>query len=99
MDNRYINSLLAGTIAFGLIATVMSRCAFAPKQVYVQEEDLNKDGITDLVIETKNKHKTPMYGIKEGDKIIYFSAEEIIKKNPNDVANYRTIESKLNSVR
>ncbi|MEK6886812.1 MAG: hypothetical protein AABW88_03190 [Nanoarchaeota archaeon] len=73
--------------------------ALLPKQAYtltLQADDLNQDRIPDLVIEQGQAHKVPMYGIRDGKNIRYVSASEMMKRNPNSMINYKTIESKLN---
>ena len=82
--------VLGAIMAFGV-----AEATFAPTQAIVRE-DLNQDGIYDLVIEEADGTKVPMYGIREGKRMMYFSASEMMKRDPNSVINYKTIESKLN---
>lgn len=92
-----------GLIGFAIGAFVfgnLAKWALSPKQAYVQKADLNQDGVPDLIIEQRQGHKVPMYGIrKEGNKegnIMYVSALEMLKKNPKSIINYEKIEEELN---
>ena len=50
-------------------------------KAYVQ--DLNNDEIPDLLVETKDGLKYPLYGISIKGKIQYLSACEFAKQHPN----------------
>lgn len=92
-----------GALTFGALtglgATVVAHWACSPKAVYEQKADLNGDGVQDLVLETKNGRKFALYGVKEGDKIIYVPASEMEEKNPDSKADYTSIEKSLNKGR
>lgn len=49
-----------------------------PKYAYIKK-DLNSDGIQDMIFETNNGYKFPLYGIREGNTIKYVSDFEIQK--------------------
>jgi hypothetical protein len=93
---EYAIGFAIGAGVFGIGTAHLANWARAPKQAYVQEADLNQDGIPDLVIEQGQEHKVPMYGIREGENIRYISASEMMERNPDSVINYKTIEAKLN---
>ncbi|MBU1136312.1 MAG: hypothetical protein KJ559_02280 [Nanoarchaeota archaeon] len=80
--------IAAATIGANLNPEIRS-----PKKAHIQQ-DLNQDGVQDLVIESNGGQKTALYGVKEGDKITYISTSEMMK--PDSIIDYRTIESKLN---
>ena len=92
-------ALMAG-LALGSFSTYSHlKYSLAPKTIELIQ-DLNKDGVEDMVLEYKCGNKTPMYGIKEGNKTIYLSASELMRKyssNQNLIqSNLNSIESKLN---
>jgi len=93
---EYALSFVIGVGVVGIGTAQLAKYAFSPKQAIIQKADLNQDGIPDLVMEKVNGTKVPMYGVKEGDEIIYVSASEMMKRNPDSIINYETIESKLN---
>ncbi len=83
--------VFAGMLGGGFAAN----CTRTPQQANVGA-DLNLDGVPDLVIEQRQGHKVPMYGVKIGDDITYLSASKIVERNPNSVIDYDGIESRLN---
>ncbi len=98
VEKRYSFTLCAllGAIITTPGVTILDKWNFAPKQAYVQQEDLNQDGVPDLVIEQQNGHLVPMYGAEEEGKTIYISASAIMGRNPDSITDYKTIESRLN---
>ena len=66
-----------------------------PKNAYCSQPDLNHDGIRDMMIELQEGHKIPLYGI-ETSGVIYVSADEMMRRNPNSIIDYETIEEQLN---
>ena len=83
-----VGSFQAGSCASRLQATT---AATVP-------EDLNKDGIPDLVLQQLGGYKTPLYGVRDASSpsVSYVSASEMKRRNPNSSTDYRTIEAKLN---
>lgn len=93
-SHKYV--VLAMLISGAITASIID-WARTPKQVYVQTEDFNQDGVPDLVIKQQQGHKIPMYGLKEeGGPIRYISGSEMIRRNPDSIVNYPAIESRLN---
>ena len=92
-------SLMAGLVLCGFSAHTICNSHLTPKTIEMVQ-DLNKDGVEDIVLENNNGDKIPMYGIKEGDKTIYVSASELMRRyssNKNLIqSNLNSIESKLN---
>jgi len=102
MGSKELSIGLVGCFAIGgLIFGNLAKWALSPKQAYVQkaDSDLNQDGVPDLIIEQREGYKVPMYGLREGENIMYVSASEMLKKNPNSVINYEKIERELNKKR
>jgi len=60
------------------------------------DEDFNKDGIADLVVEKENGYKLPLFGFIDGSDIVYVSAHKMKKRFPNAVTDYALIEKNLN---
>lgn len=60
--------------------------------------DLNQDGISDVVIERNDGHKYPLFGLQEGDKLIYVPASEMEQRQKDAVVkvDYDRIEDLLN---
>jgi len=69
---------------------------FAPRTTYSACMDLNGDGTPDMIAEQGNGHKVPLYGMREGQAIIYVSAAEITRRRPGIHPDYRGIENALN---
>ncbi len=68
----------------------------APRTTYSAPEDLNRDGTPDTIAEQGNGHKVPLYGMREGQAIIYVSAAEITRRRPGIHPDYGAIENGLN---
>ncbi|MDI6737636.1 MAG: hypothetical protein QME12_03910 [Nanoarchaeota archaeon] len=68
-----------------------------PKAAY-SVPDLNQDSIDDFVIERNDSHKYPLFGIREGDKLIYLPASEMEERQKDAVikVDYERIEDLLN---
>ena len=59
-------------------------------------EDLNKDGTLDFVTTLYNGKKVPLFGVMEGENIVFYSASEMLERDPESIINYDNIESLLN---
>jgi len=97
-SKNIIRGFMIGATTFTL-GISLARWALSPKQVYVQEVDFNQDGVSDLVIEKRQGHKVPMYGVHEGEDTRYISASEMRKRNPESIIDYEAIESNLNNAK
>lgn len=87
-------SSIGGILYYGL-DTIDKR--ITPKAVYTQHVgDLNKDGLDDIILRQVDDYQIPMYAIKSGSEIIYISGEEMKKRDPNSIIDYRAIRTKLN---
>ena len=59
--------------------------------------DLNADSKLDLILESGQGHKTPLYAhVKNDGNIEYLSGYEMKKLDPNSIVDYKSIEDKLN---
>ncbi len=67
-----------------------------PKIVSVSSaNDLNQDGVADMVVET-GYGKIPLYGEIRDGGTIYLSADEMKKLHPDTIVDYGKIEDMLN---
>lgn len=87
----FVVAAVTAALSFG--AYLFGKYHSAPRQIGVQE-DLNQDGVLDLIIEQKGGYKVPMYGLKEGG---YITASEMMKRELHSKVDYKALESKLNS--
>lgn len=94
--NKYIIGCVIGAGIFGFGTAFYALHCLAPRQVIVQQKDFNQDGVADLVVEQNRGYKVPMYGIREGDSIRYIGGDEMTKRNPDSIIDYKKIESELN---
>jgi hypothetical protein len=93
---EYAVGFVIGAGIFGIGTAFCARHQLDPRQVIVQQQDFNQDGVADLVVEKGNGIKVPMYGIREGENIRYVTGDEMKKRNPDSITDYNTIVSKLN---
>lgn len=101
--NRMVSKF--ATVTYGLMVASLSGLgiahlgswALSPAKV-VQTQDLNQDGIQDLIVEQGQGHKVPMYGVREGTNVVYLAAKEMEKRQKDSVVkiDYASIEAKLN---
>jgi|SRR3989344_3746075 len=58
------------------------------------DNDLNNDGVNDLIIELENGRRIPMYGIVMGDGKIHYFGQDYMKRHAKN--EYSRIEKELN---
>ena len=92
----YVTGFLIGAIVSGIGIGYLGKWAMTPKQAFVLNNDLNQDGVPDLIVEQRQGYNVPLFGINEGEDGIYVSGSEMMRRNPDSLIDYRTIELKLN---
>lgn len=95
--------LTGGLVLMGCVAGAAVSYARCNTALHIPESasfagDLDKNGILDLVVVQENNYKTPLYGVPDGDKIIYLSGEQM-KIRPDNIIHYDNIEKLLNKKR
>lgn len=65
-----------------------------PKQVS-SVEDLNEDGLADLILQFEHE-RIPLYAIREGGNLIYFPKEEMKERFPDPSIDYDLIDNQVN---
>jgi hypothetical protein len=85
---------LVAAFSFGVATGVHVKPNYSPRTI-VPSSDLNQDNVEDAVVGTL-KRRIPLYGVKDGDKVRYVSAEEMKKLNPTAVVDYERIEEMVN---
>ena len=99
MGNGLLGYVMGGFIGLVGGALVMGKAmevSRSPQEVIINVDDLNCDGVDDLVIKAHNEHKVPMYGVIENGKISYFASREMKERNPKTTIDYEAIEYNLN---
>lgn len=87
---------VGGTLAFVfyMVSTDWMIYQKSPKRAYFANEDFNKDGYTDLIVENFNGDKIPLYR-SPTDSSVYLRASEMPQDSIVKI-DYESIEKKLN---
>lgn len=98
LTDTLLIALTGGIIWLGFeLHQEKKRDPLSPLEAAMPYEDLNKDGVSDLVIQQSDGHLVPMYGtMRNGIFAKYLSGSEMQAMNPKDKTDYEGIERQLN---